>query len=120
VPDQPGLYRGEFPSPVVPGDYSLALDRDVKTTHEFTVSDPKIELAETAMNEPLLKQLASTTGGAFFREEDLYKLPDAIRLKTERIRSTLDVEIWSSPAWFAVMVGLLAAEWVLRKMMQMK
>ena len=45
------------------------------------------------MNESMLRELAATTGGAFFREEDLHKLPDTIRLKTERVQSPLEVEL---------------------------
>lgn len=119
LPDQPGMYRGEFTAPA-PGEYTFALERDEKTKLDLSVADPKLELGETAMNEVLLRQLATTSGGAFFREEDLFKLPDAIRLKTERVQSTMDVEIWSSPAYFIVMIGLLAAEWILRKTMQLK
>jgi hypothetical protein len=119
VPDQPGMYRGEFTAPA-PGEYQFALERDDKVRLDLSVADPKLELGETAMNEPLLRQLASTSGGAFFREEDLHKLPDAIRLKTERVRSNLDVEIWSSPAYFLLLLGLVTAEWILRKTMQLK
>jgi len=49
--------------------------------------------------------MAATTGGAFFREEDLHRLPDTISLKTERVRSPLEVELWSSPFVFPVDVG---------------
>ncbi len=45
------------------------------------MTEPKFELGETAMNEALLRDLAATTGGAFFREEDLHKLPDTISAK---------------------------------------
>ena len=119
VPDQPGMYRGEFTAPA-PGEYGFALERDEKVVLDLSIADPKLELGETAMNEALLRQMASTSGGAFFREEDLYKLPDAIRLKTESVKSTLDVEIWSSPAYFLVLLGLVTSEWILRKTMQLK
>jgi hypothetical protein len=80
----------------------------------------RVELGETAMNEPLLRELATTTAGAFFREEDLYKLPDTINLKTEHVRSPLEVELWASPLYFLIMLLVVATEWVLRKMSYLK
>ena len=68
----------------------------------------------------MLKEIAATTGGAFFREEDLFKLPDTIRQKTERVRSPLEVELWSSPLYFLLLLGVVTAEWVLRKMSHLK
>ena len=79
-----------------------------------------LEFGETAMNEPLLRELAAGTGGQFFREEDLVKLPDAISAKTERVKSPMEVELWASPLYFLLMLGVVTAEWVLRKMSQLK
>src|SRR5207302_1236193 len=95
IPEQPGLYRAEFVAPA-PGNYQFWVEQDANTLLDFNVTEPRFELGETAMNEPLLKEIASTTGGAFFREEDLYKLPDMISAKTERVRSPLEVELWAS------------------------
>ena len=81
---------------------------------------PTVELGDTAMNEPQLKQIAATSGGQFFREEDLFKLPDVIRRKTETVKSTLDVEVWSSPIYFLTLLVVVASEWLLRKAMQLK
>lgn len=119
IPEQPGLYRGEFIAPA-PGAYSFFVEQDLNAPLDFNVSEPKFELGETAMNEGLLKDLAATTGGGFFREEDLYKLPQTISLKTERVRSPLEVELWSSPLYFILMLMVVAAEWVLRKMSHLK
>ncbi|MBN2505599.1 MAG: hypothetical protein JXQ71_02780 [Verrucomicrobia bacterium] len=119
VPEQPGLYRGEFIAPAA-GTYSFWVDSDTDTFLDFNVSEPKFELGETAMNEPLLRELAATTGGAFFREEDLHRLPDTIRDKTERVRSPLEVELWSSPLFFLLLLGVVTAEWVLRKLAHLK
>ena len=87
---------------------------------EFNVSEPNFEFGQTALDEPLLRELAATTGGAFFREEDLYKLPETIQQKTARIRSPLEVELWSSPIYFLLLLGVVTAEWVLRKMSHLK
>jgi hypothetical protein len=119
VPEQPGLYRGEFVAGA-PGDYQFFVEQDLNAPLDFTVAEPKFELGETAMNEPLLRDLASMTGGALFREEDLHKLPDAIRARTDRVRSPLEVPLWSSPLYFLLLLGVVTAEWVLRKMSYLK
>ncbi len=119
LPEQQGLYRTEFIAGA-PGNYQFSVEQDPNTLLDFTISEPRFEFGETAMNEPLLRELASITGGAFFREEDLNKLPETIRARTERVRSPLEVELWSSPFYFLLMLGVVTAEWVLRKMSYLK
>ena len=119
APDHPGLYRGEFVAPL-PGQYQFFTEQDLNTPLDFTVAEPKFEFGETAMNEPLLRDMAAATGGAFFREENLFKLPDTIAAKTERVKSPLEVELWSSPLYFVLMLLVLSGEWALRKWWQLK
>lgn len=119
VPEQAGLYRAEFIAPAA-GNYQFWVEQDANTLLDFSVTEPQFEFGETAMNEPLLKELAATTGGQFFREEDLHKLPDTISARTERVRSPMEVELWASPLYFLLMLGVVTAEWVLRKMSHLK
>jgi hypothetical protein len=119
APDHPGLYRGEFVAPL-PGQYQFFIEQDLNTPLDFAVTEPRFEFGETAMNEPMLRDIAAATGGAFFREEDLHKLPGTIVSRTERVKSPLEVELWSSPLYFMMMLLVLSGEWVLRKMSQLK
>jgi hypothetical protein len=119
IPEQTGLYRGEFVAGA-PGAYQFFVEQDRDTPLDFNVTEPKFEFGETAMNEPLLRDLAAQTGGAFFREEDLYRLPETISARTERVRSPLEVELWASPLYFILMLAVAAGEWVLRKMSHLK
>ncbi|HMJ91551.1 MAG TPA: vWA domain-containing protein [Candidatus Acidoferrum sp.] len=119
IPEQPGLFRGEFVAQS-PGQYQFFVTEDLNTPLDFNVSEPRFELGETAMNEGMLREIANVTGGAFFREEDLYKLPETISAKTERVRSPLEVELWSSPLYFLLMLFVLSGEWVLRKWSHLK
>ncbi len=114
VPEQPGMYRGDF-VPVSAGAYQFSVKNDPKTVVEFSVTEPKFELGETAMNETLLKQMAEASGGAFFREEDLPKLAETIGKNTERVRSTVDADLWSSPIYFLLLFLVATTEWILRK-----
>jgi len=72
------------------------------------------------MNEPLLKEMAAVSGGAFLREEDLYRLPELVNKKVEMVRSYIEVEVWSSPLVFTLFVLVTGLEWALRKKFQLK
>ncbi len=119
VPDQPGMFRGEFIAPPA-GAYGFSVESDPQTVLDLLVAEPKFEFGETAMNEPLLKELAATTGGQYFREEDLHRLPEAIRARTERVQSPLEVELWASPLYFLIVIAVVTAEWIVRKMSHLK
>ncbi len=119
IPEQSGLYRTEFVAPA-PGNYQFFIQPDLNTPLDFNVAAPQFELGETAMNETLLREMAAASGGAFFREEHLHKLPDTISAETERVRSPLEVEVWSSPLYFLLLLGVVTTEWLLRKRSQLK
>ena len=99
---------------------SFWVESDPATLLDFSVSEPKFEFGETAMNEGLLRELAATTGGQYFREEDLYKLPELISAKTERVQSPMEVELWASPLYFILLLGVVTVEWVVRKLSHLK
>ena len=119
VPDQPGMYRADFVA-LSPGAHQFSVKSDAASVLEFNVTEPKFETGETAMNEVLLKQMAEASGGGFFREENLWQLPKAISAKSEKIESTVDGELWSSPLFFVVLLVVASIEWGLRKRWQLK
>jgi hypothetical protein len=119
VPEQPGMYRGDFTA-LAPGTHQFSIASDPDTALEFAVSEPKFESGETALNEPLLQQMAAISGGGYFREETLSKLLNAIATKQERIASSVDAELWSSPLYFLLVLAVASAEWALRKRAQLK
>ncbi len=119
LPDQPGMYRGEFVA-VAPGAYKFSVESDPATAVEFAVDKPRFELGETAMNEPLLKEMARISGGGFFREEDLATLPGKLSEKDERITRVIDAELWATPFYFLLVAGIVITEWVLRKRYELK
>jgi hypothetical protein len=120
LPDQPGMYRGEFIAPDKAAQYKLFVELDKQTQIDVPVSEPKMEPGENALNVELLEAMAKTTGGRFVREEDLYSLPDHIKAEAPVIRSNVEVEFWTSPLYYGLMLVVVAAEWVMRKMVQLK
>jgi hypothetical protein len=119
LPDQPGMYRGEFVAPAA-GSYRLTVDTDPNTPLDFTVSEQTLELGETALNVTLLSDMAKDTRGQFLREEDLHQLPEMIKSTAQQQLSTIEVEFCYSPIFFMLLVGLLAGEWTMRKLNQLK
>jgi len=119
VPDQPGVFRGEIVASA-PGRYRVTLGEDAPASVDFTVDERLVEAGETAMQEPLLRELAALTKGEFFREEDLYRLPDVARSTAQRVQSRLAIEVWMSPFYYLLVLVLLGSEWVLRKLWQLK
>jgi hypothetical protein len=118
-PGQRGLYRGEFIAPA-PGKYEFHLDRDPATRLDFTVRAPQHELGDTALNEPLLREMASLTGGRYFNADNLDQITSAIDHRAERAHSTLEVALWSSPLMWLLIVVVVTAEWILRKRSHLK
>src|SRR5262249_31011626 len=92
VPEQPGMYRGDFTA-MTPGLHQFSVKSDSSTVIEFNVVEAKFESGETAMNEATLQQMAEVSGGAFFREETLFKLPETLSAKTEGVSSVVDAEL---------------------------
>jgi hypothetical protein len=119
IPDQPGMYRGEFVAPSA-GAYAFRVETDPASPLDFVVAEPTLEFGETALNEPLLRDIAKESGGAFLREEDLYKLPEFVKRTAQPTLSTFDVEFCYSPLYFMLLLGIVTAEWVLRKLAQLK
>lgn len=120
LPDQPGMYRAEFNAPEKAAGYKLFVELDKQTLVDFQVNEPKMEPGESALNRELLESLAKSTGGKFLREEDLAGLPDLIKAEAPKVISTLEVEFWTSPLYYLAMLLVVTAEWVFRKLVQLK
>ena len=72
------------------------------------------------MNADLLRELAHQTGGAFITIDELDQLPAAITRRTARLISLKEVDLWSSPLIFALLILLITIEWIVRKFSELK
>lgn len=118
-PDDNRTYAGEFVASA-PGQYRLFLEDHTNGVRHFAVRDHNLERTRTAMNEPLLRSLATKTGGAFFREEDLAQLPDRIPALMRTVTLRSERELWSSLPYFLLMLLVVTAEWIIRKLSYLK
>lgn len=113
------FFRAEFEA-AEPGSYTFHTTRDPSGVLRFEVVDPDRERTQTALDERTLKSMAAATGGKFLREEVLHTLPDLVAAAGIRVASHRKLELWNSPWLLAVLLALLASEWLLRRLSRLK
>lgn len=102
-----------------PGRYEIRLKNPGKSGEEETTftyrvaPPPRHELEESGMAEAALRLAAQTSGGRFYREEDLYRLAD--NLKPRKASYYWREELDLFPLLMALFVLLITAEWLIRK-----
>lgn len=119
VPDQPGAYQASFTATRA-GQYRFSTLMDPKAVLKFSVSTPRIEQAETAMDGSLLQAMAETSGGKFLREENLNSLPDLVSSRGATIPTFKKRELFYSPWWMVLLAVLACTEWLLRRIWQLR
>jgi len=119
VPDRPGEYRGEMTATSA-GSYSFSVVRDPSVVLKFEVTDPKVELSDIAMNEKLLRAMASASGGQFLREEDLNGLPELIASKSTGSVSFKKIPLVYTPWLLGLIIFIACAEWLWRRKLELK
>ena len=86
-----------------------------EATASFLVSERSREFFEAAPNVPLLKRIATETGGRYFALEDAAGLVDTVSLVEGRHSERVRRDLWDMPINFLLLIGLVGAEWFLRK-----
>lgn len=120
----PDTFAVSFPADKV-GRYSVRLpamgsnESPVDIPLEIIV--PRLELAKPAVNMPLLRQLAvkdEKTGQPIVLDvaSAATKLPGLIRSAVRIVPIPNPQPLWDAPLAFAIFIGLITTEWVLRKM----
>ncbi len=72
----------------------------------FQREDGVAENFHTAQNRPLLEQLASQTGGRYWKPSDLKNLPRDISYSEAGISVRTTKELWNMPIVFLLLLGL--------------
>lgn len=119
LPDFPGEYRCEIPATHA-GNYHFTTVRDPESPLKFDVTVPRVELADIAMNEKLLKAMANTSGGRFLREEDLDSLPQLLAEKSSDNVSFKKIPLAFSPIFFFTAILVACIEWFWRRKLELK
>jgi len=108
---QPGAYLAEVVAESRSGQ-PQELGRDVLT---FQREDGVAENFHTEQNRPFLEQLASETGGRYWKPSELKNLPRDISYSEAGISVRTTKELWNMPIVFLLLLGLSVAEWLLRR-----
>jgi uncharacterized membrane protein len=109
--EKPGTYLAEITASSA-GPDPQELGRDVVA---FEREDGVAENFHTAQNRHLLEQLASQTGGRYWKPSDLKNLPRDISYSEAGISVRSTKELWNMPIVFLLLVGLPLTEWLLRR-----
>jgi uncharacterized membrane protein len=132
VPNTPGTYAMEWTAEK-PGSYVAevsATDSSRNTAmngaHEssedlgkdvisFRREDGVAENFHTGQNRELLVKLAEQTGGRYWEQSELERLPKEISYSEAGISVRDTKELWDMPVVFLLLLGLMAGDWLLRR-----
>jgi len=111
--DAPGLYR--IHADARQGVASLgAADRWVY------VGAADIEYADPRLNDGFLRRLARQSGGQYVPASDVGRILSAVSESVPQILEPERRDLWHQPWAFALVIALLAAEWILRRVWGMR
>jgi uncharacterized membrane protein len=114
IPGQPGDYRALLANDAV-GRFEVRIDSPEVATLEYRVSlPPQHELEVAGLAEDELRRAAQESGGRFYREEDLHLLPANVTPRSAAFTQRQEILLWN-PLALVLFVGLVTAEWVLRR-----
>jgi uncharacterized membrane protein len=108
TPARDGVYR--FAARARRGDTPLG-----EAAIELLVGGQSTELAEPRRHDDLLRRLAESSGGRLFRPDDLDELPGVLSASVTATEMTAREDLWHNPWVLAAILGLLTAEWGLRR-----
>jgi uncharacterized membrane protein len=74
-----------------------------------------IELAQPALNEPLLRRVAETSGGSYVPSDEAASVPAFLEHSDIGERPTEMRDLWHNAYSLLAIVSLLAIEWVIRR-----
>jgi uncharacterized membrane protein len=106
--DQPGVYT--VAADIKRGTQSLGT-----TTRPLLVGGSDLEMAEPRLNEAVLRRISETTGGAYVTAAEAAKVPSLIRAADTESPPREMRDLWDNGWTLAMIIALLATEWVVRR-----
>ena len=120
VPEAPGTFQADWTAEH-PGAYlaQVTASRGQEDLGQDVVSFERVDgVAEnfhTSQNRELLDKLASDTGGRYWKQSELSRLPNEIAYSEAGIAVHDTKELWNMPIAFLLLLSLLSGEWLLRR-----
>jgi uncharacterized membrane protein len=87
----------------------------VNTGSTMLVSDLNREYYGAAQHSDILKRIASETGGKYYSTADMQSLLDDLTYRQTPYSERVTKDLWDMPINFLLIIGLVSAEWFLRK-----
>src|SRR5262245_12743423 len=118
--DDANVYTGEFKADEL-GQHGIELMAtsasvgQVNTKSNVLVTDTNREFYSAAQNSDVLKRIAAETGGKYYQLSDLQSLLDDLTYRKTPYSERVTKDLWDMPINFFLIIGLLSAEWFLRK-----
>jgi uncharacterized membrane protein len=84
-------------------------------TSNMLVSDLNREYYSAAQNSDLLKRISAETGGKYYTPAEAQSLLDDLIYRQTPYSERVTKDLWDMPVNFLLIIGLLSAEWFLRK-----
>lgn len=81
----------------------------------FSVEPFSLEFLNTRLNEPLLRQMAQATGGAYGNVDSLASFVERLPLTALSRRETSDFALWGRAPVLWILLAVLGIEWLVRK-----
>jgi hypothetical protein len=106
--DQTGVYR-------VTAEAGRGTERLGVTTRPVLVGGVDLEMAQPRLNEAVLERLASETGGRYVPEAEAGDLPSLLLDARADAGTPEPRDLWHNGWSLALIIGLLAAEWLARR-----
>jgi uncharacterized membrane protein len=122
VPNVPGTFTADWTAEK-PGSYLAEVRADQgkggpelgKDVISFRREDGVAESFHTEQNRDLLEKLSQETGGRYWEQSELQRLPKEISYSEAGISVRDTKELWDMPVVFLVLLGLMSADWLLRR-----
>src|SRR5689334_18132907 len=114
------IYTGEFKADEL-GQHRIELVGSSASLGQLNaqsnvlVSDLNREYYSAAQNSDLLKRIAAETGGKYYTPAQVKSLLDDLTYRQTPYSERVTKDLWDMPVNFVLLVGLLSAEWFLRK-----
>lgn len=113
-------YAGEFKADEL-GEHRIELTGasaalgPLSAKSSILVSDLNREYYSAAQNSDLLKRIAAETGGKYYTPAEAQSLLDDLVYRQTPYSERVTKDLWDMPINFMLIIGLLSAEWFLRK-----
>ena len=108
TPEQPGVYRMSVQAKQ--GRTAVG-----QATSAVLVGAADFEMADPGVNRALLERLAAASGGRVVEHTDVARLVETLRTSAPVTAVTIQRDLWHNAWSLAVIIALLAAEWLLRR-----